>query len=424
MNEQIENSSLPILLVISGTVLLSVTLGWFLLDRDDATQVAPSEDSQPILQEASIVVPEDDGSAADIDANLRKARLAADADILAYPPDQSALHFYGRILAVKPDHVVANAELDTVLSRISRIASSHLASAEFGDAYELALLVTNVRPDHPIVHEVQQTLDGFAGELVAQAMEHAQNGDDDAAVTALKSAEALPGRQPDYFAAVRDSITEIKESRTAAENERIQRSRLAAAQATENWVSKVRGAIDTGQLITPPGESARDYLAERSTMDEHKEQLTKELVAALISTSRNNIEQGQLPVTETLLNAADKLSGDNAELTELRRSLEKAYIEAEESRIVSLKEVVTLSAGPARYPRRARERSITGWVEVLFTVTLSGETGDIEVSRSEPEDIFDEAAVEAVEKWTFEPRLFRGQLITQRVGVRLVFRLD
>ena len=424
MKEQKDNSSLPILLAISGTVLLIVAIGWFLLDQDTPTQIDPSQSQSVIMQETTSATPASDVPVSDIDANFRKARLAAEADILAYPPEQSALYFYGRILAAEPDHAVAKAELDAVLSRISRMVTDHLAAAEFRDAYALALLVAKIRPGHPLVHEVQQTLDDSASELVAQAMQHTQDGNDEDATAALVAAEALPGRQSDYFAAVRDSISEIQESRKAAKLIKIESTKRAAAQANKDWVDKVRNAIDSGQLITPPGDNARDYLVAWSGSDEQKEQLTEELVAALVTESKMNIGLGQLPITEMLLDAADELSGDDAELVELRDSLERAYIEAEANRVISTNELVRVKTAQPRYPRRAAEHFITGWVELTFTVTSAGETDDIEVSQSEPESVFDEAAIRAVEQWIFEPRVFRGQRMNQRAGVRLVFRLD
>lgn len=424
MKAQKDNSSLPLLLAISGAVLMSVAVGWLLLDPNASPQPDPGESPSLRLLEYSSIEPASDAPVTDIHANFRRARLAAEADILAYPPKQSALHFYGRILAAEPDHVIANAELDAVLGRISAIVADHLTAEEFGDAYELASLVANVRPDHALVDEVQQTMDESAGELVSQAMQSAQDGHDKDAAAALAAAAALPGAQGDYFEAVQDSISEIRASRKAAKLTETNKRSRAAAKAMKNRVAKFRNAIDLGQLITPPGDSALDYLAEWRTPDEQKEQLIEELVGALITESKTNIGLGLLPTTETLLDAADELAGGRAELAELRDSLERAYIEAEANKLMSTANLVRVNTAQPRYPKRARARAISGWVEVKFTVTTSGKTDDIEVSRSEPERIFDAAATKAVQQWTFEPRVFRGQRINQRSAVRLVFNLD
>jgi len=89
-----------------------------------------------------------------------------------------------------------------------------------------------------------------------------------------------------------------------------------------------------------------------------------------------------------------------------------------------MSELVQVKTVPPRYPQRAQRANITGWVEILFTVLPSGGTAAIEVVRSEPESVFEGAAVDAVEQWEFEPVEYRGQLISQRAATRLVFRFE
>ena len=73
---------------------------------------------------------------------------------------------------------------------------------------------------------------------------------------------------------------------------------------------------------------------------------------------------------------------------------------------------------------RAEERGVNGWVEILFTVTPTGETTDIEVAQAELASLFDASAKAAVARRTFQPFEFRGQIISQRAGVRLTYRLE
>ena len=77
-----------------------------------------------------------------------------------------------------------------------------------------------------------------------------------------------------------------------------------------------------------------------------------------------------------------------------------------------------------RYPRRASDRAITGWVIVEFTVTTDGNTGEIEIRESEPERVFNKAAIDAVRQWAFEPVVYRGRTINQRAAARLTFTLE
>jgi protein TonB len=77
-----------------------------------------------------------------------------------------------------------------------------------------------------------------------------------------------------------------------------------------------------------------------------------------------------------------------------------------------------------KYPRAAQRRNQSGWVDVVFTVTLDGTVKDIEVRKSEPEGTFDSAATRAVEKWKFEPVVENGVTIEKRAAVRMMFALE
>jgi len=425
MTEHKDNSSLPLFLAITAAVIFSVAGGWFLLDNQETIPLEPI--GIPVIwpQVSAIEeISDSDQSVTDPHADLRKARLAADADVLAYPTGQSALHFYGRVLGAEPDHAVARAEFDAVLTRIAQQVSGQLAARNYDDAYRLASLVAIQEPGHPLVHDTQQTLNDYAGTLVEQAIQHAQDGNDDKSEAVLAMAAALPGRNIEYFSALRDSISEIQQSRTAAEQSRLQRAQQIAASTRAAWLAKFRGAIASGRLISPSGDSARDYLTAEGMPGDQIDQLTNELVTALVASCEDNINSNRLSDAEALLNAANELGTDEARRASLRKSLETAFVEAEASRIRTLKELVHLNIVPARYPQRAEERGTSGWVEVMFTVTPTGETANIEVSQGEPQAVFDKSAIKAVAQWTFRPLEFRGQLISQRATARLVYRLE
>ncbi|MDH3954254.1 MAG: energy transducer TonB, partial [Gammaproteobacteria bacterium] len=77
-----------------------------------------------------------------------------------------------------------------------------------------------------------------------------------------------------------------------------------------------------------------------------------------------------------------------------------------------------------RYPRSAERRNISGWVDVVFTVTLDGSVTDVEAIRSDPGDTFVESATKAVAKWEFEPVVENGQVVEKRAGVRMMFAIE
>ena len=77
------------------------------------------------------------------------------------------------------------------------------------------------------------------------------------------------------------------------------------------------------------------------------------------------------------------------------------------------------------YPPRALSRNIEGFVIVQFTITATGSVKDVIVVHAEPQGIFDEAAVRAVARWRYNPKVEEGVAV-ERVGVqtRITFQLE
>ena len=73
------------------------------------------------------------------------------------------------------------------------------------------------------------------------------------------------------------------------------------------------------------------------------------------------------------------------------------------------------------YPMQARQRGIEGWVVVEFTISTAGTVKDAEVVASEPGNVFDRAAINAVRKWKYNPKIEDGKPV-ERPGVKV--RLD
>jgi len=79
---------------------------------------------------------------------------------------------------------------------------------------------------------------------------------------------------------------------------------------------------------------------------------------------------------------------------------------------------------PQEYPARALERGTQGWVDIEFTVATDGTTRDVAVRAAEPAGVFDRAAVQAVGRWQYQPRVVNGTPVDQRVHARLRFALE
>lgn len=75
------------------------------------------------------------------------------------------------------------------------------------------------------------------------------------------------------------------------------------------------------------------------------------------------------------------------------------------------------------YPKDARRTRREGWVELQFTVAADGSVTHAEVVDAQPKNVFDRAAVTAVERWTFSPGTRDGRPVAMRIRQRLEFHL-
>lgn len=85
--------------------------------------------------------------------------------------------------------------------------------------------------------------------------------------------------------------------------------------------------------------------------------------------------------------------------------------------------VIPLERIPPKYPARAANRHIEGWVKIEFTITTSGTVENAVVVEAEPAEIFDEAALKAINQWTFKEKIVNGVAVEQRAVQTLQFKL-
>ena len=77
-----------------------------------------------------------------------------------------------------------------------------------------------------------------------------------------------------------------------------------------------------------------------------------------------------------------------------------------------------------QHPFRATQQGIEGWVRVEFTITTLGTVKDAKVIESKPAYLFDHAAIRAVKRWRFKPRIVDGRPVEREVIQLIDFSLD
>ena len=92
--------------------------------------------------------------------------------------------------------------------------------------------------------------------------------------------------------------------------------------------------------------------------------------------------------------------------------------------VASDTDIVPIVRVNPQYPLRAAERGIEGWVEVQFTISRTGTVKDPFVLNAKPKNIFNRAALRAIRKWKYNPKVEDGEPVERPgVKVRLTFQI-
>jgi len=163
--------------------------------------------------------------------------------------------------------------------------------------------------------------------------------------------------------------------------------------------------------------------------------------AAISSSAQQNVEAQARAVSE----AAAALKRDQQALANAQQQF-AAKIQAAEAQLAAAahNEVVEAppiaapapAAAPAKptprlarmvqpeYPYEAQRMGAEGWVNVSLSITPAGNVIDPRVEQSSNGTLFNRAALTAVRKWRYEPFASADPLASQRLMVRVEFRMQ
>jgi TonB family protein len=255
-----------------------------------------------------------------------------------------------------------------------------IAPANDNARYYYGLVLSN-DPNNTIA---RQGLNAIASKLVLQARTEIDNGNLDSAEALLADARNVDASSSELtattaaLAAARNAIAARERERQAAEQRRRQEEERQAELRREE----------------AERQAAAEAAAQQAAADE----------AAAATASEEPVAGADQP-TESATAAA-------------------APTEPAVRQPVSISSLTRTKYVAPKYPRAAQRRGDTGWVDVLFTVTVDGSVTNVEIRDASPKGTFDSAAIRAVERWEFEPYSENGEVIETRAGVRMMFALE
>ncbi len=268
----------------------------------------------------------------------------------------------------------------------------------------------------------KQGLISVASKLVLGAREAIDDGNFAVAESLLGDARALDPRSAD-LAASTAALATARERQAAAEQAAAERA------AAEREAEAERQAAE--QAAAEREAEAERQAAEREA--EARRQAAEQAAAEREAEARANAgaaDTGEQPADDPPSSGDSESSAGGAAAQTAMAAATRAGAGADTANASRPNEVVAISAlkrinyVAPRYPRSAQRRNVTGYVDLVFTVNADGTVGEVEVTESKPGTTFDSAAVEAVEKWRFEPVIENGRAVEKRAAVRMSFSLQ
>ena len=199
------------------------------------------------------------------------------------------------------------------------------------------------------------------------------------------------------------------------------------------FLELARSRLAQGNVTEPENDSALYYVNQLRAVDPQNMGLPQMVGAVqqkMIERARQALDAADLVKAEAMLRQAKSL-GDSPELDALNGRLLEAKLKADggatgspgNMQEVAENSLTRLKPMQLKYPSRALERSIEGWVEIQYTVTPKGKVVDVKALRADPVGVFEAAATDAVARMSYKPVTKDGTPIAVTTKIRVAFRL-
>jgi TonB family protein len=267
-----------------------------------------------------------------------------------------------------------------------------------------------VAPNEPAVRQAQRQLDD---RLVAEVRKALAAGSPEQAQHWLDAA-ADSG-------ASRDDITEL-----TREAQRLKMSAKADAMARLTLLFNQR--LAQSRVIDPPADSAKFYLTQlvQSDATHPSTVLAREALAnRTLDEAKGAVRRQDFVGARHWLTEARDAGSNDASISAVENDMTTVQDNTKRAaEVAPAGSLELVRYVPPTFPVTARERGVSGWVDVQFVVKPDGLVSDVIIMGAEPVGIFEQAAVDAVKKWRYRPVQREGHAVDQRARLRMKFALD
>ncbi|MGI9259017.1 MAG: TonB family protein [Gammaproteobacteria bacterium] len=311
--------------------------------------------------------------------------------------------------------VPALSELDSLLTVAEvRLQNGQLLAPAGDSAFDYLRRAEALSGDDAIVVDIRQEL---ADALSAEAFALFDQGDFASAEVRIAAAVEL-GADPEPLAGLDGDIAETRA--TAAADAEAARLAGLMADAQER--------LQQGLLVDPEDDSAIFYLsALRSDSPEYPEldAAWQQLSDSVAASAAEAIGAGDWETGEVMLASLETISTEPEVVSELGAELERSRLRQQlRTEPAAPSELVLVESTPLVYPLAALQASIEGWVDLEFVVGLDGLVSEATVVGAEPEGEFEQAAIDAVSSYRYEPFVLDGLGYERLLSLRIRFAIQ
>lgn len=387
------------------------------------------EASEDGIQEAPLVEVSDQSDTPTVEEMIANGKRAVEEQRLILPEGDNGREWYRQILAIEPENPEALRGLRSISDNFVERANTALKSGNPQAAVSALTVASETDAGNPAIGIVNELLVAQGDAQLTAARMAAATGDIGQAAAALDQAEQYAHIAPVTINSARENLAGLARETALLDN-------IAVA---DNHMLE-------GRLLEPAGNNARETLSELSDEyggDPRVLAANQRLAERLLTRAAFATSSGNISDAEFFIDAADSLGVLTAEVALARTSVAATAetvnadpgvevlngVPDDSGILVASNDpradtAVELPAPAARseptpvrledlglerfispvYPRSAKRRGLTGYVEVAFDVNPDGRTSAIEVIRGVPAGTFDKSAADAVRQWRFQPR--------------------
>ena len=186
--------------------------------------------------------------------------------------------------------------------------------------------------------------------------------------------------------------------------------------------------LTQGKVLDPASDNAKFYLAQLVQSDPahpSTQAAHQAFAARILDEAKSAAHRQDYAGAQRWLAEAHEAGVDAASINAVNTDIKAAQDAAKKaSEFVTAAELEIAHYVTPEFPSAARERALSGWVDVQFMVLNDGSVSDISVIGADPAGAFEQSATDAVRKWKYRPILRNGQPINQRARVRVRFALQ